>query len=179
MHTLHTAHNLYKQQGRVTLGTPALEAPARVAPIARRYPAPEANAPKAALLRDKHATARTELDALVLRTFVGSGFGEAVVDTNVAPAAVTSFDLYHQARANRSYQLREIVKALLQAVADAVRPAIARWREQQRARAAYRTLQALDTRTLRDLGLDRSELLSVATELAAGASSTRVRIYHR
>ena len=30
----------------------------------------------------------------------------------------------------------------------------------------YSTLRALDTRTLRDLGLDRSELLSVAREAA-------------
>jgi uncharacterized protein YjiS (DUF1127 family) len=163
--------NLQKQYGRVTVGTPA-----SVARTARRYPAPQANAADDAFLRAGHATDRTELDALVLRTFAGSGFGDAVIDTTVAPAPVTSFDLYHLARAHRSYQLREIVKALLQAVTDAVQPVITRWRQKQQARAAYRTLQALDTRTLRDLGFDRSELMSVATELATGGSSTRVRI---
>ena len=38
-----------------------------------------------------------------------------------------------------------------------------RGREEQ---ATYRALAALDTRTLRDIGLDRSEIRSVARELA-------------
>lgn len=163
--------NLHKQYGRVTVG-----APVNVARIARSYPAPQVSAANEAFLPGGRDTDRTELNALALRTFAGSGFGDAVIDTTAAPAAVTSLELYHMARAHRSYQLREIISAMLQTVADAMRPVITRWRQKQQARAAYRTLRALDTRTLRDLGIDRSELLSVATEIAAGGASTRVRI---
>ncbi len=44
----------------------------------------------------------------------------------------------------------------------------------RRASDMYSELRALDTRTLRDLGLDRSELLSVARE-AAGLVVARER----
>jgi uncharacterized protein YjiS (DUF1127 family) len=41
------------------------------------------------------------------------------------------------------------------------------WLQRRRhASDMYSTLRALDTRTLRDLGLDRSELISVAREAA-------------
>ena len=43
-------------------------------------------------------------------------------------------------------------------------------------RAAYRALHALDRRTLADIGLDASEISSVAAESTAHASLTRLRI---
>jgi uncharacterized protein YjiS (DUF1127 family) len=53
--------------------------------------------------------------------------------------------------------------------------AYAEWQRRSHARAVYATLSQLDTRTLRDLGLDRSELTSVAAELTGSAALTRTR----
>jgi hypothetical protein len=49
------------------------------------------------------------------------------------------------------------------------------WRRRQRLAHAYRELQTLDARTLRDLGFDRSEIMSVVTEIAGDADPTRTR----
>jgi uncharacterized protein YjiS (DUF1127 family) len=69
----------------------------------------------------------------------------------------------------------QIVEASLQAVGDLARRMVARLKRRRQARTTYRALCALDARTLRDLGFDRSEILSVAAEVAGDADSTRVR----
>ena len=51
----------------------------------------------------------------------------------------------------------------------------ARWERRRRAAETYLALRALDTQTLRDIGLHRSELLSIAAELSGDAQSTRSR----
>ncbi len=43
-------------------------------------------------------------------------------------------------------------------------------------RATALALAALDSRTLRDLGFDRSEVRSVAAELGGDVHTTRVRV---
>jgi hypothetical protein len=48
------------------------------------------------------------------------------------------------------------------------------WRRARQAAAAYRELRSLDARTLRDLGLHDSELMSVVTEMSGDADPTRV-----
>lgn len=58
---------------------------------------------------------------------------------------------------------------------ERVATACAAWQRQRFARAAVRALNGLDARTLRDLGLDRSELSSLAAELAGEAARQRVR----
>ena len=45
-----------------------------------------------------------------------------------------------------------------------------------RRRDEWRTLEGLDPATLRDLGLDRSELGSIQAELAGNAPATRRRV---
>lgn len=67
------------------------------------------------------------------------------------------------------------IRALLRAVADAARRARESWKRAQQASATYVALRALDARTLRDLGFDRSELASVAAECAGAIDRTRVR----
>lgn len=69
---------------------------------------------------------------------------------------------------------RWLSTAALQAITDR----FGRWAEQSRQRAQTRAtwmaLRELDARTLRDLGFDRSEILSVAIEAGAGRQATRI-----
>ena len=122
------------------------------------------------------APSRDETHAQALRTFVGNGFGDAAIGRTEPHVLLDSVELYHLAREHRSYQLREIVKAMLQAVVDSVRQTVTRWKCQQRARATYLALRRLDARTLRDLGFHRSELMSVAAEVVGHADLTRTRL---
>ena len=48
------------------------------------------------------------------------------------------------------------------------------WRRHRRASDVYSALRELDTRTLRDIGLDRSEIASVAREIAGLAERQRL-----
>ena len=62
------------------------------------------------------------------------------------------------------------------ALVDALRRAIADWQYRRNLRLTVRALQELDSATLRDLGFDSSELLSVAVESAGRADITRARL---
>jgi len=124
----------------------------------------------------KTSEMRDEAQAQALRTFAGNGFGDAAIGRTEPHVLLDSVELYHLALANRSYQLREIIGATLQAVGDFVRQTITRWKRQQHARATYLALRALDAHILRDLGFHRSELLSVAAEVAGHADLTRARL---
>lgn len=69
----------------------------------------------------------------------------------------------------------EVIRAVGAIVGAVASRALARYRQRQRARATYDALRELDDRALRDLGLDRSELRSVAAEVTGEAERTRVR----
>ena len=58
--------------------------------------------------------------------------------------------------------------SMLQGVAAA-------WRRQRLFRATWTTLSSLDDRTLRDLGFDRHEIGSVASEMTGAVESSRIR----
>ena len=119
---------------------------------------------------------RDESAARALRVFAGNGFGEAVIGGTEPHALLSSVELYHLARRHRSHYLRQILRAALQAAGDFGRRIVIRWKHQQYARATYSALRALDPRILRDLGFHRSELMSVAAEVAGMAESTRARL---
>ncbi len=69
----------------------------------------------------------------------------------------------------------EIIVAAIQAAGAIVRRALARYRQYRQERDTYDALRQLDDRTLRDLGLHRSEISSVAAEFMGEAEYTRVR----
>jgi uncharacterized protein YjiS (DUF1127 family) len=99
-----------------------------------------------------------------------SVFGSASPETRAVPDAT---QLALLARAQRSAMLGEILATLVGAVAATVRDWRKSWLRARDERETYRALSALDARTLRDLGIDASEVRSVAAELAGGAESTR------
>jgi uncharacterized protein YjiS (DUF1127 family) len=86
-----------------------------------------------------------------------------------------SYELHRAARAYRSLMLGSIIVAAIQAVVAIARLAYARHRQRQRASAIYDVLRRVDDRTLRDIGFDRGEIWSVATELSGKTQQTRVR----
>jgi len=65
--------------------------------------------------------------------------------------------------------------AAMRAVAAFLRGIEARGRRRRQARAYGEALRELDDRTLRDLGIDRSEIGSVACEVAGLTDATRLR----
>ena len=77
--------------------------------------------------------------------------------------------------ANDTFTFSTIVVAAIQAVGAIARRAHARHRQRQEAKVIYDTLWDLDDRMLRDLGFDRSEITSLAAEVAGQAERTRVR----
>ena len=82
----------------------------------------------------------------------------------------------HQAaRADRSFMLGELIVAAIQAAGAIARRAHARHRQRRQARALYDTLRHLDDHILRDLGVDRSEIRSVAADVTGEARYTHVR----
>jgi uncharacterized protein YjiS (DUF1127 family) len=65
------------------------------------------------------------------------------------------------------------VASAMRALADALRARAAERRRRRLARETFVVLNGLDGRTLRDLGFHRSEIASVANEVAGLAETTR------
>ena len=121
---------------------------------------------------EEPASSREELDAWAWHTFGANGFGDAG-DASDRP---TSAELDRAARAHRAFGIGEIVAAMLLAVGDAARHAYTSYRQWRVAAETHELLQQLGDRELKDLGLDRSELASVAAEAAGAAPHTRARV---
>ena len=118
---------------------------------------------------------RNDAEATALRVFSANGFGEAAIG-GTPPYALFGLEQHRRARAERTSWLADLAFTALRAVADIARRLAAGIKRERHARATYLALRNLDARMLRDLGLDRSELMSVAAELAGGVNPTRVRL---
>jgi uncharacterized protein YjiS (DUF1127 family) len=96
----------------------------------------------------------------------------AVSDRQAIPAEWSnSHELYMAARAHRAFVLGELAAVAVETVANFARSLVASYRRSRSAAEARQALRELDDRTLHDLGIDRSEIASVAAE-AAGATES-------
>ena len=125
----------------------------------------DATVAEALVLRDKS-------DARARHAGASNGFGEGLP----YPASPGIYEIYRQARANRSAALGKIIVAAFDAVVATVRRAYARYQQYRAARATYDELSALDDHALRDLGMSRDEISSFAAETAGLVEQTRVRV---
>src|SRR5438552_664591 len=80
-----------------------------------------------------------------------------------------------QASSPRAPFLSEMIAAAVRAVCAFARQACARHCQHREAKSTYDTLRELDDRTLHDLGLDRTEVMSIAAELTGQAEHMRLR----
>lgn len=118
------------------------------------------------------------LEAWARRALAANGFGgvELPAAARAAAQAGAGESLAQLVDVPQRASFAQIVRAFAELAADALRGAIAQWRAGRIARAARAALAQLDDRTLRDLGLHRSELGSVAAELARETDASRRRV---
>jgi len=86
-----------------------------------------------------------------------------------------SHEVGRRAQEQRSRAIATILADAGRAMRAQINHVIAGWRASRRARATYQALSGLDDRTLRDLGMDRSELESVSIEASTRLEFARVR----
>jgi uncharacterized protein YjiS (DUF1127 family) len=79
------------------------------------------------------------------------------------------------AHANRARLLGEFVAAAWRGTAATARRVLGAWQRRRQGRATYLALRGLDDRALRDLGMDRSEILSVAMYSERDDGTRRLR----
>lgn len=145
--------------------------------IARVRPAPAAADTEVATKATKPTEdlpARDALTAVASHAQAANGFadaGVAMVEVAMAQAATpqaalapASYSLHQQARRLRA----GAIGAALASLAARVRRACQTHQQAKLERATWASLRGLDDRTLHDIGIHRSELRSVARELARG-----------
>ena len=111
---------------------------------------------------------------LALRAVAANGFGDAALEHNSTYARVTAVPLHAAARMQRVRAIGQAIAGAARAIASKLQRLVADYRRHNLEWATGRALAELDARALRDIGLDRSEIRSIARELAEGYT-TRIR----
>jgi uncharacterized protein YjiS (DUF1127 family) len=119
---------------------------------------------------------RNEIESWARNAGSSNDFGDADRTGLPYPGWPGMYELYVQARANRSAALGKMIVAAFDAVVATMRQSYARYRQYRATRVTYDELSGLDDHTLRDLGMSRDEILSVAAETTGLAEQTRVRV---
>ena len=95
-------------------------------------------------------------------------------NTPVRMRSVTAVPLHAAARMQRVRAIGQAIAGAARAIASKLQRLVADYRRHNLEWATGRALAELDARALRDIGLDRSEIRSIARELAEGYT-TRIR----
>lgn len=111
---------------------------------------------------------REPSEALALRAVAANGFGDAVIDRTAAYAHLAAVPLHAATRTRRARAVGQAIAGAARTLASTLQRLVADYRRHSLERATGRALAELDARGLRDIGLDRSEIRSVARELAQG-----------
>jgi len=98
--------------------------------------------------------------------------GDPVVDLN-------GFSLHATARQERSRAIGNLIVAMGQVLSASIRRALLDMRRRRDEQMTYRALAELDARTLKDIGIDRGEIRSVAHGLAYGDTARMLVSGHR
>ena len=106
-----------------------------------------------------------------------NGFGEIAGMPHLFTAVPERETVVALAHAERTRQMGDMLLGALAAPARLARRALVRYRQYRDARQMYEALRQLDDRALHDLGLDRSELTSIAHEVAGRAEATRAHLW--
>ena len=107
-------------------------------------------------------------EALALRAIAANGFGDAVIGRTDAYAHIAAVPLHAAARMQRARAIGQSIAGAARRLASTLDRLVADYHRHSLERATGRALAALDARALRDIGLDRSEIRSVAREIAQG-----------
>ncbi len=113
-----------------------------------------------------------DLAGFARRSIAANGFGDAVLGSErpVEPDVIRG-QFASGAAINAS--LQEIVSTISAVTRAAMGSLAAGWRRRRDAQETFEALRALDARTLRDLGIDASEVRSVAVELSGISDPSR------
>lgn len=87
--------------------------------------------------------------------------------------------LHAVARKQRSRAIGDLIVAMSQALSTWIRSALVEMGKRREERATYIALAGLDARTLRDIGIDRGDIRSVAHGLAYGDPTRVLLSTHR
>jgi uncharacterized protein YjiS (DUF1127 family) len=128
-------------------------------------------------VRSRAARALRKLDTRTLRDggFDGSEIRSVSDDFALPARASTAFAPGDSPLLYKTAGMRDLAADISQWVTGVARRHVDAWRQRRLAWATYKSLRGLDARTLRDIGLDRSELHSVSVEIAGEADRTRMQ----
>jgi uncharacterized protein YjiS (DUF1127 family) len=112
-------------------------------------------------------SASSAIDGWARHASGANGFGDAAWQSSPSSLPVASTGIQRRARTARAQAIAELIATSLASVWAAMDRAYEWYCTYRIARETYRALRMLDDRTLRDLGYDRSEIESVATEVAS------------
>lgn len=87
--------------------------------------------------------------------------------------------LHAEARKQQSRAIGALILAMTQALSASIRRALRDLRKRRDYRATYRALAGLDARTLKDIGIDRGDIRSVAHGLTYGDPTRVLLSAHR
>ena len=148
--------------------------------IARSHPNLSAGRGAAAnegLYKGVSDNADDEAAAWSLRARNASGFGDADTDLGVALRSLTAERLHADARLQRSRLIAATANRAIRFLRDRISRFVAEFKRSREERRTYLALSQIDSRTLRDIGIDRGEIRSIAIEIAGGHPATRIHAH--